>query len=222
MDLVLALKILAVFVLTAFLVWRFSHAYRTERVARRHILDGFAAALSSTRIEKGLQGLPRLKGVLDDRPLHVALNSDTLALRTLPTLWLEARWAGEHGAVVDALLEPSGTEYFTEDIAFDSRVEPPKGWPQSAVVRASGFEAASVLEGLTHVDPTAFPALKYVLLDRHEVRVIMKCARADRQTYRVLRSASFKPDAVTPELVDQTIAALRSIEDALRAATVQG
>lgn len=211
----LALKILAGVALPGLLGWRFSHAYRTERVARGHILDGFAAALSSPRVEKGLQGLPRLKGVLDGRPLHVSLNADTLALRTLPTLWLEARWARDHGAVVDVLLEPSGTEYFAEDIAFDTRVEPPKGWPQSTIVRASGGEAAPVLEALAQVDPASFPALKYVLLDRHETRVVMKCARADRQTYRVLRSATFKPDAVTPELVEQTIAALRSIEDPL-------
>lgn len=222
MDFALALKILAGAAAVSLLGWRISHAYRTERVSRRHMLDGFAAALSSPRFDKGPQNLPRVRGALDGTPVVIALDSDTLALRTLPTLWLEARWAREHSATADVLLDPSGTEYFEEDLGFDSRAAPPPGWPDSAVVRVSGAEAAPVLDGLSRVDHTAFPALKYVLVDRHELRVTMKCARADRQTYRVLRSASFKPDAVTPEIVDQTLAALRTIEGALRTAAEEG
>lgn len=222
MDLALVLKILGAAAAVSLLGWRVAHAYQTERVARRHMLDGFASALSSPRFDTGTQDLALVRGGLDGAPVAIALDSDTLALRTLPTLWLEARWARAHGATVDVLLDPSGTEYFVEDREFDSRTEPPAGWPNSAVVRVSGIEAAAVLRGLAHVDPTVFPALKYVLVDRHELRVIMKCARADRQTYRVLRSASFKPDAVTPEIVEQTLAALRTIEGALRTATEEG
>jgi hypothetical protein len=221
-DLALFLKILAAMAAASLLGWRISHAYRTERVARRHMLDGFASTLSSPRFDKGLQGLPRVRGALDGTPVVIALDSDTLALRTLPTLWLEARWAREHGATADVLLDPRGTEYFAEDFEFDSRAQPPTGWPESAIVRVSGAEAAPILAGLSRVDPGAFPALKYVLVDRRELRVIMKCARADRQTYRVLRSAKFKSDAVTPQLIEQTLSALRTIEDALRATTEQG
>jgi hypothetical protein len=221
-DLAFLLKILAAVAAASLLGWRISHAYRTERVARRHMLDGFASTLSSPRFDKGLQGLPRVRGALDGTPVVIALDSDTLALRTLPTLWLEARWAREHTAILDILLEPSGTEYFVEDLEFDSRAEAPSGWPDSAIVRVSGAEAAPILDRLARVDPVAFPALKYLLVGRRELRVTMKCARADRQTYRVLRSAKFKSDVVTPELMEQTLSALRTIEGALRTATEEG
>lgn len=222
MDLGLLLKILAAAAVAAVLAWRISHAYRTERMARRHMLDGFADVVGEPRFERSLQGLPGLRAELDGFPVAISLDADTLALRTLPTLWLEARWAREHGGTVDALLEPSGTEYFVPDRDFAARAEPPAGWPPSTVVRVSGAEATPILEGLARVDPMTLPALKYVLIDRRETRVVMRCARADRQTYRVLRSATFKPDSVTTDVIEQTLAALRGIEKALLTETQRG
>lgn len=215
-DVALAAKVCVAVAATALLGWRILHASRSERAAKKDMLAGFAEAIGGPRVEKGLQGLPRLRGELDGHPLAVSLDADSLALRTLPTLWLEARWGREHAATVDLLLEPSGTEYFVRDGGFEARAEPPKGWPASTLTRVSGAEAAPILEGLEHVDPAAFPALKYALVDRRELRVVMRCARADRQTYRVLRSATFGPDAVTPAVVEQTLAALRGIEAALQ------
>lgn len=215
MDTDLLLKILIAAAAAGVLGWRISHAYRSERSSRDHLLDGFGQLLAAPRFNKATQGLPEVSGELDGTPVLVSLDADTLALRTLPTLWLVARWAREHMGVVDVLLDQSGTEYFLDDREFDARTAPPEGWPESAVVRVSGAEARPILDALERVDPSAYPALKYVVIDRHELKIRMRCARADRQTYRVLRSATFKPDSITPDLAAQTVAALRAVEDAI-------
>ncbi len=216
MDVTTALKLLAAVGLTLLLGWRLQHAYRTERQARMHMLDGFQEVISSPTLEKDPRGMPRLRGLFEGTPLVVSLDADTLALRTLPTLWLEARWARAHQGTVDVLLDQSGTEYFVGDLGTATPTRPPAGWPETAVTRASGVDSAPILEALARVNPSAFPAIKHVLVDRDELRVTMKCARADRQTYRVLRSATFQPDAVKPEIVTQTLTLLRSIEQAIR------
>lgn len=194
--------------------WRIKHAYRDEHVGREGLLDAFLAALPGATIDRGPQGLPRLRGQLDGAALLVSLHADTLALRTLPTLRLEARWEHTHDAVLDVMLDPSGTEYFAESLGLGARAAPPDGWPDTTIVLVSGIEAAPIVERLSGVDPSAFPALKHILVKRDELRLTMNCARADRQTYRVLRSATFKPDAVAPDIVDQTIGALRTLETA--------
>ncbi len=200
--------------------WRIKHAYRTEHVGREGLLDSFLAALPGSTVDKGPQGLPQLRGQLDGAALLVSLHSDTLALRTLPTLRLEVRWDRTHNAVVDVMLDPSGTEYFSESSELGGRAAPPEGWPDTTIVQISGVEAAPIIERLSRVDPRTFPALKHILIDRDELRLTMNCARADRQTYRVLRSATFKPDAVGPGIVSQTMAALRTLEAAVSGAPI--
>ena len=44
----------------------------------------------------------------------------------------------------------------------------------------------------------------------------LRCARGDRSTYRVLRSANFPADAVTPYIVQETLDLLREIEDIVK------
>ncbi|MBU2601225.1 MAG: hypothetical protein KKA32_03550 [Actinobacteria bacterium] len=202
--------------------WRIKHAYRDEHVGREGLLDAFVAALPDATVDKGPQGLPRLRGRLDGAALLVSLHADTLALRTLPTLRLEARWDRPHNAVVDVMLDPSGTEYFAEGLGLGGRAAPPEGWPDTTIVQVSGIEAVPIVERLSAVDPRAFPALKHILVSRDELRLTMNCARADRQTYRVLRSATFKPDAVGPVIVKQTIDALRTLEVAASGAPAAG
>ena len=71
----------------------------------------------------------------DGSPARVSLLPDALITRTLPTLWLELRWARRHDAWLCVILAANGMEYFTDDVDEGNRLVSPAEWPEGVVVR---------------------------------------------------------------------------------------
>ena len=179
------------------------------------MLDPFLTVLDHPQVSLTPWRYPTVKGGLDSSAARVDLFPDTLVLRTLPTLWLQVRWRRAHSGSIRVTVQPSGTEYFTEENGLGTRFLPPPGWPQTTEICGSGSESLHVLRLLQELDLSEFPSLKQLIVNDREVQVTMRCARGDRSTYRVLRSVKFPADAISQNIVAETLTLLRTVEEKL-------
>lgn len=213
----LPLRIAIVAAAALLLGWLFLGYLRRDRDKTQHMLDGFLSVLDDPRTGRSPWGYGFVEGSLDGRPARVSLFPDSLVTRTLPTLWLELRWARPHDAWLCVILAANGMEYFADDVDEGTRLVSPGEWPEAVVVRGKGPQSVALARRLRHLDLTAYDDLKMFTLSATETKLIMRCARADVPHYRTLRSAEFPEDSVKPELVLETARVLRDIERTLDA-----
>lgn len=197
--------------------WLFLGYLRRDRYKMQHMLDAFLSVLDGPRVGRSPWGYEFVEGTFDGRPARVSLLPDSLVTRTLPTLWLELRWARPHDAWLCVILAANGMEYFADDVDEGTRLVSPGEWPEAVVVRGKGPQSVALARRLRHLDVTAYDDLKMFTLSATETKLIMRCARADVPHYRTLRSAEFPEDSVKPELVLETARVLRDIERTLDA-----
>jgi len=216
-DASLVLRIAIVAAAALLLGWVLLAYLRQDRNATQHMLDSFLRVLGGPRVGRSPWGYEFVEGTLDGSPARVSLLPDALITRTLPTLWLELRWARRHDAWLCVVLSANGMEYFTDDVDEGNRLVSPTEWPEGVVVRGKGPGSVALVRRLRGLDLTAYKDLKLITLSESETKVIMRCARADVSRYRVMRSADFPEDSVKPGLVVETVRVLRDIEDILHA-----
>ena len=106
------------------------------------MLDGFLSVLGEPRTGIEPWGYEFVEGLLDGRPARVSLIPDSLITRTLPTLWLEARWASRHDAWLCVIAQCNGMEYFSDDVDEGQRLDLSSDWPDSTVARGKVRRAA--------------------------------------------------------------------------------
>jgi hypothetical protein len=180
------------------------------------MLDTFLPAVEGPSLRLSPWRYLNLQGRLDGRPARIDLIPDTLIPRALPTLWLQARWAGPHDGWLSVTKGWNGAEYFNEDTDAGTRLPRPASWPADTVVRGDDGGSLALLHRIEHLDLDAYPSLKQLVVTGDEVKVTLRCARGDRGVYRALRSGSFPADAVTPAIVAETLTVLRDIEKTLQ------
>ncbi|HUR95287.1 MAG TPA: hypothetical protein VMY76_11925, partial [Gemmatimonadales bacterium] len=202
--------ILIVSALSGLLGWR---ALRATRVATRdqlHLLDPFLPLVGQPHVEVSPLGFPVLRGLLDGHALRLELVPDTLAFRSLPVLYLEARWARPHTGRLRVVVQPTGAEYFGDDHTLTKRYEL-RGWSVPCQAWGEG-RAEALARRLEAVDPAGAAALKLVSVREDQLCVTFRFAKAEPSAYRVLRRARFETSAVDSEFVTDTLRLLRAIE----------
>lgn len=217
MDLALLGKIAVVVAAALLLWWRVATARRRQLQARAHMLDGFLPVLRGARLGHSPWRYRNIEGWLDGRAARFDLLPDTLVTRSLPTLWLRARWVRPHQGWLCVTMERNGAEYFGDDCDLGTRLQPPARWPGNTEVRGRGGESLALLHRLEDLDLSAYHTLKQFVLTGIEVKLTIRVARGDRAIYRVTRSADFSADAVTPALLEETLAVLRALDKNLTA-----
>jgi hypothetical protein len=215
MEADLFLKIAVVAAVALMLGWRLVVATRTEHLEMASMLDPFLSVIEGATLTRSPWRYPRIDGALDGHPFRVDLVPDTLITRTLPTLWLEVRWAFREEGRFCVTVDPVGTEYFSDDQECGVRLEPPDQWHIRTNVRADRSGRALVGR-LTEFDLTKYPSLKRVTMRDGELRATLRCARGERQIYRVLRAARFPADCVSAALVTEALSVARDVRDALK------
>lgn len=212
MDTVTLLKIAAAAVAGLLLGWRFLAMYQKEHVGRAHMLDGFLDEIAAARLSKSPWRTPRVEGLFEGAAIRVDLVPDTLVQRALPTLWLELTWARPHEGHLYVTIDPVGTEYMIEDeICAGAILQTPPTWPKQTRVCGDG-KSYPILDRLASVDPTDYPHLKQLAVTEQYLKLTLRATRAEFTTYRFLRSANFPADAVTPELIRESLSLLRTAE----------
>ena len=135
MDAALALRIAIVVAAALLLGWLFLGYLRRDRGTTQHMLDAFLSVLGSPRVGRSPWGYEFVEGTFDGSPARVSLLPDALITRTLPTLWLEVRWARRHDAWLCVIVAANGMEYFADDVDEGNRLVSPAEWPEGVVVR---------------------------------------------------------------------------------------
>lgn len=218
MDLMLMGKI-AVVVVAALLLWRrVATARSRQKQERDHMLDGFVPVLQGAQLGHTPWRYGNIEGWLDGRAARIDLLPDTLITRHIPTLWLRARWARPHEGWLCVTKDLNGAEFFSDDCERGTRLSPPAGWPANVEVRGSGSQSLALRQRLADLDLSAYPSLKQFVLTGSEVKLTMSAAHGDFSIYRVTRSAEFTADAVSPALIDETLALLRALDQHIPAA----
>jgi len=194
--------------------WMF-RTYRAARRQRLHALDALLPALDQAEVALTPARFPVARGRLDGSPIRVELVPDTLVLRALPVLWLEARWRRRHQGRLRLVLRPTGTEYFTANNVCRRRLPPPPGWAEPVEIWGEGGDAGEILRRLGALNLADFPSLKQVVITEQELRVTLRCKQGERAAYRVLRAAYFDEEPLEAAQVAQLLGALRTIERAM-------
>jgi hypothetical protein len=215
MDVFLLLKLAAAAILLAVFVWYITETARRDKGGREHLLDSFLPLLEDPRVEIDPLGYPAIDARLDGEPLVLRLFPDTLVLRTLPTLWLQAAWKRPTGGRLRLTFNPSGMEYFDDDEELGSRFAPPQGWEVPVEICGADSDSLRMYQRLQALVPEEYPSLKRIVLSEDSIRLTMRYARAHRSTYRVLRSAKFEPQTVSDDLAPETVEVLRDLYDAV-------
>jgi hypothetical protein len=213
--LMLFLKIAVAAAAAAFLYWQISRYAGEERHGRVVMLDPFRDQVTRPEVSIDALGYPVVNGELDGHPLRLSLFPDTLVMRTLPVLWLQALWTRPHSGRLRVTLEPAGTDYFNEPDDLRTRFASPEAWQRKAEPCGKNADSLSLLRSLERVDVDELPALKAVEISEQALKLTFRFARADRGTYRVLRSARFQGGPAPDDLVAQVLGGLRQIQDAL-------
>jgi hypothetical protein len=159
---------------------------------------------------------PRLDGMLDGYPVRLDLLPDTLVTRSLPTLWLQLRWALPHEGCFCVTIDPTGAEFFSNDADCGRLLPAPSSWRVRAEIHADGTGGV-LLRRLSALDLSSYPSVKQISVVDGELRLTVRCARGELQIYRVMRAAKFPPDCVSPSIVAETLSLARAARDVLTA-----
>jgi hypothetical protein len=172
--------------------------YRRDQLrVRRQRAEFFADCLSvleSPRLGIDAFGYPILTGRFEGVPIRADVIVDGMALRKLPSLWLRITLeaATATGAVVDVMMRPSGSEFFSPFANLPERLETPPDWPERAVVRTDDPSRVPAADTLApHMDILDEPKGKELLVTPRGVRLVWQADEAQRGDYLLLRQARF-------------------------------
>jgi len=212
MDLALAVRIsIAVPVAVLFGVMTV-RAWRVDRKARRVMLSGYAETITDAQTVWKRRPYPALVGSLDGYPIAVELVPDTLALRTVPRLWVRIRWRRRHDGRLSVLVR-SADEYAVEG-SFTRILAATPAW-RAPVDVLGGVRAPELMRRLESIDPTTVTALRRLLITESELELSLVARTAHPRAYGLLRVARFGTGVLPRGLVEQSIDLLRAIETAL-------
>jgi hypothetical protein len=196
------------------LIWRLVGVQRRDQEGRAGMLEQFLPEIDRAVTTWSPWSYPRVEGWLDGSPVRVDLIPDTLVTRTLPTLWLQLRWAQAYEGRLCVTVDPVGAEFFSSDADCGRVLAPPDSWRARTEVHADG-RGGILLRRLSELDPSIYPSLKQLSVLPGELKVTLRIARGERTIYRVARAAKFDPDCVTTEIVAEAVAVARAARDVL-------
>lgn len=192
--------------------------HRHAQRARRGLLDECASALERPRLTHGADQFPHLEGFAQGRRVRVDLAPDTLTIRRLPQLWLNATLLDDNPRLpgLAVLVRPAGTEFYSLTSRFPERFETPAGFPAEVLIR--GEHGADHLLHELREPMAAILAdgrVKEIAVTSRGVRIIRQAAEGKRGEHLLLRQSVFEDAAVPHRDLKTIIAQLQ----ALRAVT---
>ncbi|MEK0081829.1 hypothetical protein [Benzoatithermus flavus] len=201
------------------------HAWRREqRRARAWRAELFADALDlieGPALRQDGLDYPVLRGRWQGLAVELKPIADTVAMRKLPSLWLQVTLTAPTGAsgIADVLLRPLGVEYWSPASDLPVSVPTPASLPETAQIRLDHEGAASLLPLVAaHAALLARPATKELLITPKGVRLVVQLAEAERGSYLLFREARFAIRRIErAALEEMLVATARILEDVRRA-----
>lgn len=176
------------------LAWVWRRDQRSARAARAELLAEAAGLLEGA--EQAQDGLdyPTVRGRWRGLAVELRPIADTMALRKLPSLWLQVTLQAPTKApgVLDVLLRPLGVEHWSPMADLAVSVPTPAGLPETAQVRLDREEATALLPvAQAHAAFLARPTAKELLVTPKGARLVVQLAEGERGSYLLFREARF-------------------------------
>lgn len=191
---------------------------RTVRAGRRRLFDACAHLVDDAHVHESGLGYPRLTGSHLGSALRLTPLVDTMTLRKLPVLWLQATWDRrlpvDHPT--DVLARPLGTEFFSPNAQYGHELAVHLGLPSHTRIASpvpldedERRRSATLLESIQGF--LGDPRTKEVLLCPDGVRIVWRLAEADQATYRSTRRPDFRTVGLTSADLAMILGALAAL-----------
>jgi hypothetical protein len=200
-------------VLAGILVWMYRRDRARIKAARAGFFRDCLDLFDACRVTQDAVDMPVLDGRYRGHRVRVEPIIDHVNLRKLPSLWLlvTLRAPTPYGGVLDFLVRPQNTEFYSPSAALPVAIEPPPGWPAHAVLRTDQPEAMPPAEVIgRHIDFFADPRAKELVVTPRAIRLVYQASQAQRSHYLVLRQAEFADLTLDParlrDMLDRAVA----------------
>jgi hypothetical protein len=192
---------------------------RLAAAARHSILNPSIGVLDAAKVEIDACGFPKMDGKFRGRAFRVALIPDTLTFRRLPQLWLDVtlRRSLPIDGGVAILVRQSGADYFSLTDHLNERLSPPENFPDVCLIKGDGPDARHILERIAPYVAALLrdPHFKEIAVTPRGIRVMRQLAEGKRGDHLILRQIVFENAQLTPEQLEDVIAATLEIESLL-------
>jgi hypothetical protein len=139
-------------------------------------------------------GYPFMTGSVDGVPVRADVIVDAVVLRKLPSLWLRVTVEAPVAttAILDVMMRPSGSEFFSPFAALPDRLDTPADWPERAIIHTDHPDRLPPPEAFTpHIAVLDEPRAKELIVSPNGVRIVWQADEAQRSNYLLLRQANF-------------------------------
>ena len=168
--------------------------------------------------QKQAPDLPTMAGTFNGIPVQLRPIIDTLAVRKLPSLWLQVTLpvALPVCGTLDFMMRPAVATTFSNFDHLEHTLPSPPGWPADGLLRSDkpfGLPPLSTLSPAVALFSN--PRMKELLLSPKGLRIVVQIAEADRSRYLVFRQAEFGEVVIDADLVGDILTRLARIRTAL-------
>lgn len=202
----------------AILWWILARDRARIRAARGALFDACRGLFESCQVTQDGVDMAVLRGRYRGRAFRIDPVIDHVNLRKLPVLWLKVTLleGGPDEGVLDFLVRPQNTEFYSPSAELPVAIEPPAGWPAHATLRTDRPEAMPPAEVVgRHIGFFDDPRAKELLVTPRGVRLVYQANQARRSHYLVLRQAEFEDLALDPALLGDLMDCAIALHDDL-------
>lgn len=197
----------------AALAWLYRRDQQRTAAHRHRAFENCRGVLDGAELTQDRGDYPVLTGTRGGHAVELSLLADNINVRKLPVLWLKlsVRRPLPVGGVLDVMLRPKGTEYFSPADRLPDWLPTPSGWPEQAVLRGRGrAEMAGIAARLDpHLRALGDDGrFKELLVGPGGARLVWMVDEAERSQYLAMRQASFRNDILERAMVERLIGRL--------------
>lgn len=212
---------LGAFLLFGVLFWLQQRRHRGRlRDERAAMWDECLLLLQGAEIIQDDIDFPRLQGSYRSYPVTLEPVADHVGYRKLPQLWLRAtmRTPLPVSGVLDMLVRPENTEFYSSLWSLPINLPLPMHWPVHALLRADCEEAIALIPALdAHIGMFTDPRMKELVISPRGIRLVYQLAQGRRADYAVLRRVQFGEALRVPvrrlqALLDEQVAVIEAFQ----------
>jgi len=218
------LDVVAALLAVAALTWLYRRDVRGDRTVRESMFEQCSALFDPVRITRRHGDYPILTGRYRGHDVKLEPVFDTMAWRKLPSLWLKVTLLARNlgSGVLDVLMRPLGTEFYSPSADLPERIPLLRGWPREAMLCTRDRSTVPDLDRLTpHLHLFDGPKMKELVITPEGTRIVYQLDQAERPYYMVMRQVKFARQAVSPALARTLLDSVIAIHQSLSVPTRQ-
>jgi hypothetical protein len=205
-------------VAAVWLPWLYLRDVSRQRLQRAALFSQCLGLFQSYRVTQNGCDFPTLQGKYRGLPVRLEPVLDAVAWRKIPSLWLKVTLLAPNPevGVLDFLVRPQGTEFYSPSSELAHQVRVPDGWPQHSTLCTDDLMRMPPMHLLErHKSLFDDPQMKELLITPRGTRLVRQLCQAERAEYLVLRQAKFVNVRVEAGIVESLLNAAIEIAASL-------